>query len=119
MTHAMIYEGAFLRQHGKGYAARVTVSMQPTAALPGIRLACTGRLAQAQGELEEATRDGYADWKAGAVVGIQFALACTQHTAWEVTVTRIVGLTTDTNPTIVAVAAMRAVAYRGVCAVRG
>lgn len=103
-------EGRFLVQRGgRGYAAKVTIVLDRTPAQPSIELACTGRGWSSQGTPEEVGAHGYATWKAGACAGVAFALRCAGLHTYGVRITRIVGMTTDTNPTIVAAAAARAV----------
>jgi hypothetical protein len=75
---------------------------------PEVRFDCCGRGFYSQGYIEDVSANGYDDWKAGAREGVLFALRVTDHPA-KVTVTRISGLGTDTNPTIVAMAAALAV----------
>lgn len=103
-------EGRFARQKdGAGYAARVLIALQTDSKVPGITFCCAGEGWFAQGYLEDATADGYNDWKAGAKAGIEFALQVVQVSDVRVVVKRITGMTTDTNPTIVAAAAAKAV----------
>src|SRR5262249_14783579 len=58
-----------------------------------------------QGYLEDVPARGYEIWKAGARAGVEFALAVAALPPARVTINRITGLTTDTNPTVVGVAA--------------
>ncbi|HEY4386264.1 MAG TPA: hypothetical protein VGN34_17540 [Ktedonobacteraceae bacterium] len=53
--------------------------------------------------------EGYDDWKQGALAGIKYALAQCHALPCHITITKIVGFTTDTNPTIVGGAAIQAV----------
>lgn len=96
----------FAQRGGLGYAARVVVEVEPGA--DGIVVACSGPGWARQGAIEQASADGYADWKAGAVAGVAFALRI-MGVDCGVRVVLIEGMTTDTNPTIVAAAAARAV----------
>jgi hypothetical protein len=71
--------------------------------------ACSGAGWVRQGAIEEASADGYAEWKAGAVAGVGFALRVAGARDCGVRVVLIEGMTSDTNATIVAAAAARAV----------
>jgi hypothetical protein len=103
-------EGRFLNQRdGKGYAARVTVRIEPHSDKPSIATACSGDGWTGQGCVEEVPAVGYDDWKQGAINGIRYALRAAHCLDCSVVVTRIVGMTTDTNPTIVGAAAIDAV----------
>ncbi len=100
------HEGRFLRQTGSaGYAARVTVRVDHDSREPGIHFACSGEGWKRQGAFEEATPNGYDDWKAGARVGAEYALRRAGILGCRVTITKIIGMVTDTNSTIVAAAA--------------
>lgn len=100
-------EGTFLRQKkGLGYAARVSLRVDPHTHHSSISVACYGRGWTAQGSVEEVPAKGYDPWKAGAVAGIRFALRAAAVEKGSVTVTRIVGMVSDTNPTIVGAAAI-------------
>lgn len=104
------FEGRFLCQRGGlGYAGQVTLVLDPRPARPGVEVACHGAGYSSQGTAEEATADGYTAWKAGARAGAAYALRCAGLHDHGVRITRIVGMTTDTNPTIIAAAAARAV----------
>ncbi|WP_431113134.1 hypothetical protein [Variovorax paradoxus] len=78
-----------------------------------IRVACDGAGWTAQGHLEEASSNGYEDWKDGARVGIRFACALVGLPNAAVVVARITGMTSDTNPTVVAAAAALAILQNG------
>lgn len=98
-------EGKFLRQvKGLGCAARVQVNVDIQAEQHYITFECKGKGFLRQGYIEEASDEGYKDWKAGAVIGAEFALKICNHSEYGVIITKIEGMTTDTNPTIVAVA---------------
>lgn len=110
MKDMQVAEEQFLRQYrNKGYATRVTVQVDPESQEPGVRVDCTGAGWSAQGGLEEVPAAGYDDWKQGAGLGAFYALRVVRCPSGHVEVTRIIGLTTDTNPTIVGVAAALAV----------
>jgi len=103
-------EGRFLRQYrGKGYAARVTIDMQPTTGPGIITVRCTGTPLFRQGAIEEVPAEGWDDWKAGAVTGVQYALTRANQLNSQVVINRILGTFTDTHPSIIALAAAYAV----------
>lgn len=81
---------------GRWLLARVTIS-------------CDGAGFVRQGAIEVVPAHGYDHWKAGARAGVEFALRTAGLTQAGVRVVRIEGLSTDTNPTLVAAAAARAV----------
>ena len=58
-----------------------------------------------QGYIEDVPAHGYDDWKQGAALGAEYALEVAGGKARSVVVSRIQGLTTDTNPTVVGAAA--------------
>jgi hypothetical protein len=99
-------EGVFARyKNGRPFAARVTLSIESPSSQPGILFRCSGEGWISQGYLEEVPAVGYDDWKAGAKAGIEYALAVAHPAAARVEVTRIVGMLTDTNPSVVGAAA--------------
>jgi hypothetical protein len=104
-------EGIFLRQHqGKGYAAKVRIHLVPAEiASVAVGLENTGPPASfSQGDIQKAYTPDYDDWIQGAVIGARYALA-KLPTAYAVTLTAIEGSVTDTNPTVVAAAAISAI----------
>lgn len=70
-----------------------------------IRCDCHGAGFVGQGYLEDVPARGYELWKAGARAGVEHALAVAAVSPARVTIKRISGLTTDTNPTVVGAAA--------------
>jgi len=103
-------EGTFLRiSEGMSYAARVRVQVQFDRNGPLFLTDCAGQPTSSQGDIEEATGTGYKDWKQGAEAGVRHALRVAKKEQYCVRVTHIVGITTDTNPTIVGAAAIQAV----------
>lgn len=99
-------EGVFTRyKNGLPFAARVTLSLESPSSQPGIVFRCSGKGWIGQGDLEEVPAVGYEDWKAGAKAGIEYALAVAHSEAVHVEVTKIVGMLTDTNPSVVGAAA--------------
>ena len=102
-------EGNFLRQKGRGFAARVTIQIECGANAPYTATALRGEGWIRQGDVEEVPSIGYDDWKQGAIIGAEYALKKAEAMDCTVIITRIVGMTTDTNPTIVGAAAINAV----------
>jgi hypothetical protein len=94
---------------GKGLFAEVAVEVESPSQSPGIEFRCCGRGFFRQGYVEDVTAIGYDDWKGGARSGATFALAVAKAQSARVVVTRISGLTTDTNPSVVGAAAALAV----------
>ena len=110
MAETFSSEGRFLRQTRRGgYAARVSLVIETYSPNPQIEFNCTGEGWTAQGNIEEVPAEGYDDWKGGAVAGIRHAMRQAGRTDCSVSVTRILGMATDTNPSIVAAAAAFAV----------
>lgn len=109
---AIEIEGNFFRyKKGKPYGASVTIQFESTSDRAYIFFQCSeSGWGGTQGSWEEATAQGYQDWKAAAKVGIEYALRQANQTQTGIIVTRILGRDgTDTNPTIVAAAAAYAV----------
>lgn len=99
-------EARFARVHlGLPYFAEVALEVDLTGEPDVTRCTCTGGGFVAQGHLEEAPSEGYEDWKAGGRAGVDFAVSVAALPKSRVTIVRIAGLTTDTNPTIVGAAA--------------
>jgi hypothetical protein len=97
-------EGKLARvRSGLPYFAEVRVRVEAGAG--NVAVACAGAGFTSQGSFEDAPAVGYEEWKAGAVAGVRYALAHARNTAVDVTITRITGLSTDTNPSIVGAAA--------------
>jgi hypothetical protein len=93
-------------KNGKGYFARVSLTVEYPSTSPNVDFCCSGCGFFSQGYVEEATAEGYDDWKAGAKVGVNFALSIAEMSNCQVVITKIEGLdATDTNPTIVGAAA--------------
>ena len=99
----------FVQRGGIGFAARVTITLEPAPAGPIVDLACTGDGWSGQGSIEDVGPRGHDAWKAGARAGVAFALRIAGGRETRVCITRILGMTSDTNPTLVAAAAARAV----------
>ena len=87
----------------------MSVKVDINSASPRSTIDCAGEGWIARGYIEGVPAEGYDDWKGGAVAGSKYALRQANRTDCSVTVTRITGLTTDTNPSIVAAAAAFAV----------
>lgn len=106
-------------RHGQGKVVRIRdglphfATVEVTLCWPAQELSiafdCHGQGWLGQGIIEEVSAEGYDDWKQGASLGIRYALARCSTLPCHITVTRIEGLTTDTNPTIVGIAAIQAV----------
>jgi hypothetical protein len=96
-------------KNGLPHVAHVVLEVEGSSAGPGIEFTCSGRGFTSQGYIEEVPAVGYDDWKDGARVGVSFALSAADKANCRVVVSKIEGLTTDTNPTIVAYAAAQAV----------
>jgi len=93
--------------NGKSSFGRVTLQVEESQT-SGVRFACDGEGYISQGYLEEAPPAGYDDWKVGAAVGALFALHGLNHKA-SLVITKVEGLTSDTNPSFLAAAAAEAV----------
>ncbi len=102
--------GKFVRQHNsKGYGARVEVDIEEYPPQPYVRVQTSGWESPRQGDVFDVPATGFDDWKQGAIEGVTYALKVGDQQHCGVTITHIVGLITDTNPTVVAAAAMDAV----------
>jgi hypothetical protein len=66
---------------------------------------CHGDGWTAQGNIEEVSACGYDDWKRGAIAGVEFAFRQLGERPCLVTVTKIEGVSSDTNPAAVGAAA--------------
>jgi hypothetical protein len=91
---------------GKPYLGIVTLTVSPGPT--SVVVDCHGDGYTGQGSIEQVPATGYEHWKAGARAGVLFALLAAK-TEREVVVTAVSGLTTDSNPTTIAIAAARAV----------
>jgi hypothetical protein len=91
------------------HLADVELAVEVSSDAPHVVFTCSGRGFTSQGYFEDVPAVGYEHWKNGARVGATFALSIAGRPTAEVVVSRITGLSTDTNPTIVAVAAAHAV----------
>jgi hypothetical protein len=100
-------EGKFMLRRGM---AKVEVSIDLTALTQGIAISCQGATPTfSQGETVDVPAEGFNDWKQGAVAGVTYALTRVGDPAVGVTIRRIWGLFSDTNPTLVGAAAIDAV----------
>lgn len=106
----MISRGLFARQLKVGgcYGA-VEVEIDLHSFVTSISVQTHGDGFRSQGYIEEVPAQGYEDWKQGAVLGVAFALWTAKQRECGVVITKIEGLTSDTNPTIIAAAAMDAI----------
>jgi hypothetical protein len=91
--------------NGLSHFAEVALEIEFVPGSTDIRCDCDGAGFIGQGYLEDVPASGYDSWKAGARAGVAFALAVAALPPARVTIGRISGLTTDTNPTVVGVAA--------------
>lgn len=101
-------KGVFHRYRRISYAANIELEIEQEV-LDGktyITIDTHGRGFFSQGYIEEVPAVGYDDWKAGTIAGIEYALRVCAAPPCHVVITKIEGLTTDTNPTIVAAAAI-------------
>jgi hypothetical protein len=106
----MTGRGRFARQvGGRGCFGIVEVEIDPNSPITSILVQTHGDGFQSQGQIEGVPERGYEEWKQGAVLGVAFALWTTGYPDCAVVITRIEGMTSDTNSTIVAAAAMDAV----------
>ena len=96
-------------KNGISYFAEVYLDINLKTVSKTIEIRCDGQGFSAQGHMETATSFGYDDWKQGAVLGIEYACQKANCINYHITITKIIGLSTDTNPTIVGVTAILAV----------
>jgi hypothetical protein len=108
MNQDIEFIGEVKRVKKVGHFAQVAVRLGQ-ANDASIIIACCGAGFEAQGYLEDVPADGYDSWKSGATRGAIYARGLTQNTARQIIITRISGLTTHTNPCIVAIASALAV----------
>ena len=87
------------------HCAVVSLTVENAVGIPSIDMACAGQGFASQGYIEEVPAHGYDDWQEGARAGVLYALSVAETEGAHVFVTKIEGLTTDTNPTIVGAAA--------------
>lgn len=103
-------QGRFAKQlNGIGCFGLVEVEIELNSSITFILMDTHGEGFHSQGYVEEVPERGYETWKQGAVLGVAYALRVMEAPSCAVTITKIEGLTSDTNPTIVAAAAMDAV----------
>jgi hypothetical protein len=95
-------------KNGLSHDAVVEVEIETPSSTTYISLNCKGQGYAGQGYIEVVPKIGYESWKMGAIVGINFAIRICNPPPCKINVTKIEGLTTDTNPTVVAAAAMDA-----------
>ncbi|HEX2913949.1 MAG TPA: hypothetical protein VH186_24305 [Chloroflexia bacterium] len=100
--------GVFVRQSKVGYFARVEIQVETGVEKTYFEIRCKGNGFRGQGYIEEVPENGYEDWKFGAIIVLNYALRKLDSPICKVTVIKIEGLTSDTNPTIVAAAAINA-----------
>lgn len=99
-------EARFARvRRGITYWAEVALEVELAGEHQVTCCACAGGGFVAQGQLEEVPGEGYEDWKAGGRAGVGFAVSVAALPPARVTIVRIAGLSTDTNPTVMGAAA--------------
>ena len=104
MTAMVESEGKFARvSSGLPHFAQVWIRVEEGSGNISVR--CSGAGFTSQGSFEDAPAVGYDHWKAGAAAGVRYALGHAGRGDIDVTIARIAGLSTDTNPTIVGAAA--------------
>jgi hypothetical protein len=96
-------------KNGKPHFAKCEVEINFSSEVSTVVVDCSGHGFYSQGYIESVPAIGYEHWKQGAKIGIEFALLTAQAVNCHVTITKIEGLTTDTNPTIVGLAAILAI----------
>jgi hypothetical protein len=96
-------------KNGLPHFAEVALEIDRRPGNAEVSFRCGGTGFIGQGLLEEVPPSGYDDWKAGARAGVELALAVAEVSGAHVRIDHIAGLTTDTNPTLVGVAAALAV----------
>ncbi len=94
---------------GRCYFAEVSLDVEVVGPSMIVLTDCTGAGFERQGAVEYASASGYDDWKQGAIVGSHFGLRVAGVSRARIAVRRIGGTTADTNPTVVAACAARAV----------
>ena len=102
--------GKFARWMGeRGFFAEVAVEVESPSATPGIevRLSESGWILEFY--IEDIPVTGDTAWNEGARIGAEYALSVANTQSARVVITRISGMTTDTNPSVVAAASALAV----------
>jgi hypothetical protein len=102
--------GKFARWMGeRGFFAEVAVEVESPSVTPGIelRLSESGWILQVY--IEDIPVTGDRVWNEGARIGAEYALTVANTQSARVVITRISGMTADTNPAVVAAAAAMAV----------
>ena len=100
--------GKYAKWKRTGFFARVELEVADIEGAD-VTFDCQGRGFYSQGYIEEATPEGYADWKDGAAAGVAFAFRLLKAKSRSVTIIKIEGLGTDTSPAAVGAAAVLAV----------
>ena len=100
-------EKRYSRVHGGLFhEAIVTIRLDEGEKGSGVTVRCTAPpTTPPQGHIEDVPENGYRHWQRGAALGAEYALEVAGEQCRNVIVSRIQGLTTDTNPTVVGVAA--------------
>lgn len=96
-------------KNGISYFAEVHLMVDLEACNKIIKIQCAGQGFSTQGSIEEVPKIGYAAWKQGAILGIKYACQKANLLNYNITIMKIRGLSTDTNPTIVGMASILAI----------
>ncbi|QQR87013.1 MAG: hypothetical protein IPJ76_01940 [Flavobacteriales bacterium] len=108
MSHAFSYKLAKMKG-GLGHYGEITVVVEARLAdEPTIVEAYSGTGWERQGYAHTIPDKGFDDWKSAIRMGIEYALRRLEEQSIRVTVKEATGLITDTNATILAYAASRA-----------
>lgn len=100
----MEIEGKYAKYaHG---ASKIEAIVEDYAVGTFIEINCNGiNNSFSPGYILEVPKEGLLNWEKGAIVGLQYAIKKTKVDGIKVVISKISGLVTDTNPTIVALAA--------------
>ena len=102
--------GTFAKHRKVSAFARVELIVhEPSADAATTSFTCAGAGWIAQGYVEEVSALGYDAWKQGASAGIDFAFRLAGELRRRTTVTKIEGMSSDTNPASVGAAAALAI----------
>jgi hypothetical protein len=102
--------GKFARwKGGRGFFAEVAVEVESPSVTPGVELRLTESGWILQCYIEDIPVTGDSAWNEGARIGAEYALSVANTQSARVVITRIAGMATDTNPTVVGAATALAV----------
>ncbi len=95
-------------ENGIGYAAIVNIDAISNSLNQNIVVTnYSGKGFTGQGSIEEVPNDGYNSWKLAAKLGLEYAFSLTQQ-HWIVTINKIEGNHTATNPAVIGYTILRA-----------